>query len=102
MQGWIEMGGGGGAKSYTPSQKGGGGVQGGVYIKFRSKGGGFRGVYIKFRSKGVGGGGGAHPLHHPPGSSPAVDVQPVLHTLAHCKISHLASSVQGHDVYIAK
>ena len=53
-QGWIqefEMGGGGGAKSYTLSQKGV-----------------FRGVFIEnFGRKG--GGGGVHPLHHP-GSSP--------------------------------
>ena len=58
-QGWIQEfdiggggggGGGGGAKSYTPSQRG---VQGCVYIEFRWKGGG-----------------GAHPLHLPPGSSP--------------------------------
>ena len=45
-------------KIELPSQRG---VQGGVYIEFRSKGGG-------------GGGGGAYPLHPPPppsGSSPA-------------------------------
>ena len=38
QRGWIqefEMGGGGGANSYTPSQKGG---SGGIFIEFRSKG----------------------------------------------------------------
>ena len=90
---------GGGAKSYTPSQKG-------------------RCLYRISVERG--GGGGAHPLHHPPGSSPAFvrselkwqltfswevlglydrDLHySLVQEIPHADLQQAASCIAGHDV----